>query len=162
MPAEAPVVATTMATTTTVAPDPAKMAGEAYVAFEEAFAAAAAIPDPDFAALKETATGDALADAVEQLRAWQLSGRRARAVGPVREGVRVIGTSLGTDGVVVRACHVNDDQVVVADTGEVVNADVVTRLYNVTIVEEGGRWKVSHLPVIERWEGVAGCAVDRP
>ncbi len=159
---EPPVVETTMATTTTVSADPVQVAGEAYVAFEEAFAAAAAVPDPDHPALRETATGEALADAVEQLRAWQQSGRVARAIGPVKDGVRVIGASLSTDGVLVRACHVNDDQVVVADTGQVVNAEVVTRLYNVTIVQEGGRWKVSHLRVVERWEGVAGCAGDRP
>lgn len=155
-PVEPAAGTTTIEATTTLAVDPATLAGEAYVAFEGAFAAAAAIPDPDFPALRETATGDALADAVEQLRAWQLSGRVARSVGPVTEGVRVIGASPSTDGVLVRACHVNDDQVVV------VNADVVTRLYNVTMVQEEGHWKVSQLRVVERWEGVAGCAGDRP
>ena len=161
-PVEPAVGTTTIQVTTTVAVDPATLAGEAYVAFEGAFSAAAAIPDPDFPALTETATGDALADAVEQLRAWQLSGRVARAVGPVNEGVRVIGASPSPDGFLVRACHVNDDQVVVAATGQVVNADVVTRLYNVAMVQEEGRWKVSQLRVVERWEGVAGCAGDRP
>jgi hypothetical protein len=145
-----------------VATDPSKLAEEAYVAVEGAFAAAGAIPDPEFPALSETATGEALTDAVEQLRAWQLSGRVARAIGPVTEGVRVVGTSLSTEGVRLRACHVNDDQVVVAETGQVVNADVVTRLYDVTVVQEGGRWKVSKLRVVERWEGVAGCAGEQP
>ena len=161
-PAEPAASTTTIEATTTVAVDPATLAGDAYVAFEGAFTAAAAIPDPDFPALKETATGEALADAVEQLRAWQLSGRVGRAVGPVAEGVRVISASPSTDGVLVRACHVNDDQVVVAATGQVVNADVVTRLYHVAMVEEDGLWKVSQLRVVERWEGVAGCAGDRP
>ena len=161
-PVEPAVGTTTIAVTTTVAVDPATLAREAYIAFEGAFAAAAAIPDPDFPALRETATGDALGDAVEQLRAWQLSGRVARAVGPVTEGVRVISASPSTDGVLVRACHVNDDQVVIAETGQVVNADVVTRLYSVTMVQEEGHWKVSQLRVVERWEGVAGCAGDRP
>lgn len=147
--------------TATVEGDPTKAAGEAYVAFEEAVAAAGAIPDPDFPALRETATGQALADAVEQLRAWKLSGRAARAVGPVTDGVRVTGASQTTEGVRIRACEVNDDEVVVADTGHVVNADVVTRLYDVTVVQEMDRWKVSQLRVIERWEGVAGCAGDR-
>ena len=160
VPAEPPAVATT-ATTATVGADPTKAAGEAYIAFEEAVAAAGAIPDPDFPALRETATGQALADAVEQLRAWQLSGRVTRAVGPVTDGVRVTGASLTTEGVRVRACEVNDDQVVIADSGQVVNADVVTRLYDVTVVQEGDRWKVSQLRVVERWEGVAGCASDR-
>ena len=158
VPAE-PLAVTT--STATVEADPAKAAGEAYIAFEEAVAAAGAIPDPDFPALRETATGQALADAVEQLRAWQLSGRVARAVGPVTDGVRVTGASQTTEGVRVRACEVNDDQVVAAGTGHVVNADVVTRLYDVTVVQEADRWKVSELRVIERWEGVAGCASDR-
>ncbi len=160
VPAEPPSVATT-ATTATVEADPIKAAGNAYIAFEEAVAAAGAIPDPDSPALRATATGQALADAVEQLRAWQLSGRAARAVGPVTDGVRVTGASLTTEGVHVRACEVNDDQVVIADSGKVVNADVVTRLYDVTVVKEGDSWKVSLLRVIERWEGVAGCASDR-
>ena len=159
-PAEPPAVATTAAPTTAPV-DPAKLAEGAYIAFEEAFAAAGAIPDPDHPGLRETATGQALADAVEQLSAWRLSGRVARAVGPVADGVRVLGSSLSTDGAHVRACHVNDDQVVVADTGQVVNDDVVTRLYDVAVVQEGDRWKVSHLSVLERWEGVAGCAGDR-
>lgn len=159
-PAKPPAVATTT-TTATVEAGPTKAAGEAYIAFEEAVAAAGAIPDPDFPALRETATGQALADAVEQLRAWQLSGRVTRAVGPVTDGVRVIGASLTTEGVRVRSCEVNDDQVVIADSGQVVNADVVTRLYDVTVVQEEGRWKVQRLAVIERWEGVAGCANDR-
>lgn len=159
VPAKRPAVATTA--TATVGTDPTKAAGDAYVAFEEAVAAAGAIPDPDSPALRETATGQALAEAVEQLRAWQLSGRVARAVGPVTDGVRVTGASLTTEGARVRACHVNDDQVVIADSGQVVNADVVTRLYDVTVVKEGDRWKVSQLRVIERWEGVAGCASDR-
>jgi hypothetical protein len=158
LPAEPPAVTTS---TAAIEADPTKAAGEAYIAFEEAVAAAGAIPDPDFPPLRETATGQALADAVEQLRAWQLSGRVARAVGPVTDGVRVTGASQTTEGVRVRACEVNDDQVVVADTGQVVNADVVTRLYDVTVVQEADRWKVSQLRVIERWEGVAGCAGDR-
>lgn len=161
--AKPPAVATTATTTTTatVEAGPTKAAGEAYIAFEEAVAAAGAIPDPDFPALRETATGQALADAVEQLRAWKLSGRVARTVGPVADGVRVTGASLATEGVRVRACEVNDDQVVIADSGRVVNADVVTRLYDVTVVQEEGRWKVQRLVVVERWEGVAGCASDR-
>jgi hypothetical protein len=158
VPAEPPAVTTS---TATVEADPTKAAGQAYIAFEEALAAAGAIPDPDFPALRETATGQALADAVEQLRAWQLSGRVARAVGPVTDGVRVTGASQTAEGVRVRACEVNDDQVVVADTGHVVNADVVTRLYDVTVVQVADRWKVAQLRVIERWEGVAGCAGDR-
>lgn len=159
-PAKPPATAATT-TTAAVEADPTEAAGEAYIAFEEAVAAAGAIPDPDFPALRETATGQALADAVEQLRAWQLSGRVTRTVGPVADGVRVTGASLSTEGVRVRACEVNDDQVVIADSGQVVNAEVVTRLYDVTVVQEEGRWKVQRLVVIERWEGVAGCASDR-
>ena len=157
VPVVPPADATT-ATTATVEADPTKAAGDAYVAFEKAVAEAGEIPDPDAPSLRATATGQALTDAVEQLRAWKLSGRVIRAVGPVTGGVRVIGSSLSTEGAQVRACEVNDDQVVIADTGKVVNADVVTRLYDVTLVKDGDSWKVSQIRVLDRWEGVAGCA----
>jgi hypothetical protein len=137
------------------------LAAAGYVAFEEAFLAAAMIPDPEYAGLRETATGETLGDVTGQLRAWQLSGRAVRQVGPPGQGIRVLNSSVRADGTaVVRSCAVDDDHVVIADSGQVVNDDVVTRLVDVTLIQESARWKVSQIRVAERWEGVAGCAVN--
>ncbi len=158
---EPPAVESTAAPTTTAPPDPAQAATDAFFAYEEAFLAAAIIPDPDHPALRETATGENLADDVAQLRAWQLSGRVVRPIGAATEGVRVLTASVQPDGTArVRACITDDDHVVIAATGQVVNDDVVTRLVDLTLVVEGGRWKVSRFRVAERWEGVAGCAAN--
>lgn len=156
-----PVVDSTAAATTTARPDPAQAATDAFFAYEEAFLAAAVIPDPDHPALRETATGENLADDVAQLRAWQLSGRVVRPIGAPTEGLRVLTARVQPDGTAkVRACITDDDHVVIAATGQVVNDEVVTRLVDLTLVMDGGNWKVSRFRVTERWEGVAGCAAN--
>ncbi|MDP9420262.1 MAG: hypothetical protein M3P53_08980 [Actinomycetota bacterium] len=152
---------TTAASTTTAPSDPAKEATDAFLAYEEAFLAAAVIPDPEHPALLDTATGENLADDVAQLRAWQLTGRVVRPIGSATEGVRVLSAGVQPDGTAqIRACITDDDHVVIAATGEVVNDDVVTRLVDLRLVVDGGRWKVSRFRVAERWEGVAGCAAN--
>ncbi|HEV2071880.1 MAG TPA: hypothetical protein VGR26_19020 [Acidimicrobiales bacterium] len=131
---------------------------DAYLASWEAWDAATNPPDPDFPALAETNTGPALQAAVDQITAWKASGRAAydppNSISEHRaEVVRVDGREA-----TVRDCSIDDGLVVIAATGEVVNDQVETALFEASMVIEDERWKVQSLKVMDTWEGVAGCA----
>ena len=117
-------------------------------------------PDPEFPGLAETHTGPALEQAVANRRAFQATGRVGRFPENSIAESRLEVLSLGPDEAVVRDCSVDDGQIVVAATGEVVNDLVGTVLFEGTMVVEDGRWKLRSLKVIEEWEGVTGCAAD--
>lgn len=163
-PAPVPVPPTTTAAAPLVVEEPPrtddKVVADAYLAFEEAFKAAAQIPDPDWPGLGETATGSILQKTVDQLRAWKASGRVVRYPPGTVRILRPTTVQIQGGTATVRACAADGGQVVVAESGAVVNGDVVTRLQLVTLVlDDTGRWKVSEIKVEQRWEGVAGCAV---
>ena len=117
-------------------------------------------PDPNFAGLAETHTGPALEQAVANRRAFQATGRVGRFPENSIAESRLQVLSLGPNEAVVRDCSVDDGQIVVAETDEVVNDLVGTVLFEGTMVVEDGRWKLRSLKVIEEWEGVTGCAAD--
>lgn len=133
---------------------------DAYLANWDAYTAASDPADPEFPGVAETRTGPALERAQEQLAAYQFTGRVGRypqgSIGEHRAEV----VSVGGDEATVRDCNIDDGQLVVAATGEVVNDLVATVLFEGSMVVEDGRWKLRSLKVIEKWDGVAGCAVE--
>ena len=64
------------------------------------------------------------------------------------------------DHAVVQECVVVDGVIVRRDSGEIVNDDVATHNTRGELVRVDGVWKVSSARLIQRWEGVAGCALD--
>jgi hypothetical protein len=129
---------------------------EATAAYDEASDPA----DPNYPALAETQTGPALEQAVNQLSAYQATGRVGRdPEGSISERRAEV---VSVDGIaaVIRDCTIDDGVVVIAATGEVVNDLVSTVLFEGHMVVEDGRWKLSSLLVDQEWEGVAGCAVE--
>lgn len=156
-----PSTAVTLTDPTTTPPttaDVSKVVGDSYLAYLDAFERASEIPDPFWPALKETSTGGEYKEAFDQLQAWKVSGRVAVYPGPASryrapEAVTVNGTTA-----TLRHCLVDDGQVKVKSTGEVVDDHVETLLFQVTLVLEEDRWRVSDTTVEQRWEGVAGCA----
>lgn len=131
---------------------------DAYLAGWEAWDAATDPPDPEFPGLRETSTGPALQAALDQITAWRASGRVARDPENSISEHRADVVSVGTDEALVRDCSIDDGQVVIAATGEVVNDVVETNLFEASMVLDEGRWKLDSLNVVETWEGVAGCA----
>ncbi len=133
---------------------------DAYLASWDAYTAASDPADPGFPGLAETSTGPALERAQEQLAAYQFTGRVGRdPEGSIAEH-RAEVVSVQGDEATVRDCNIDDGQIVIAATGEVVNDLVATVLFEGSMVVEDGRWKLRSLDVIEKWEGVAGCALD--
>jgi hypothetical protein len=61
---------------------------------------------------------------------------------------------------VVHDCVVDRAQQVALADGRVLNDAIATKLFETTLVVSEGVWKVSENALVERWEGVGGCAVS--
>ena len=132
-----------------------------YVGFWDArLAANGEVPNPDDARLREFATGEQLERVVAETRANLDQGRALRqAVNP--SGMqRVTVIEVDGDHAVVQECVVTDGVIVRLDTGKVVDDAVATHSVRGELVRVDGIWKVSATQLIQRWEGVAGCARD--
>jgi hypothetical protein len=131
-----------------------------YVGYWEARAAAnSGVPDPASPALVEFATGEQLDAVVAETQAnldGGLAFRPADDPANYRE-VRVV--SIAGDQAVVQECRVDDGVVFRRDTGEVVNAAVATHNVRGELQRVDGVWKVARAELVQRWEGVGGCAV---
>ncbi len=131
---------------------------DAYLASWAAWDAATNPANPDHPALAETRTGPALQAAVDQIEAWQASGRVAYdPENSISEHQAEVVYVEGHEAM-VRDCSIDDGLVVIAATGEVVNDLVETNLFEGSMIFEADRWKLRSLNVAETWEGVGGCA----
>ncbi len=150
----------TVTTSTTV--DDQETAAEIqrrYEGFWDArFAANQPPPNPDHPALRSYATGQQLEQVVQETRKnleQELALRHAEA--PAQEGwVKVL--SVDGETAIVQECVVDDDVVYRYTTNEVVNAEVATHSVRATMRNVGGDWKVEAVQLVQRWDGVAGCA----
>jgi hypothetical protein len=150
-------------TTTTVTTGDAAQAEivDRYKRFWEArFEANQPPPNPDFAGLREYATGAQLDNVIEEttnnLRERVALRKPENSV--ARSSVKVI----SVDGEVakVQECVVDDGIVYRYESAnkEVVNDAVATHNVEATMRRVDGKWKVELTKIVQRWEGVAGCA----
>jgi hypothetical protein len=72
---------------------------------------------------------------------------------------RVTVVSVDGDSAVVQECFVDDGQVIERSTGRVLNDTVATHSVQADLIRVDGQWRVSAATLIQRWEGVAGCAL---
>jgi hypothetical protein len=130
-----------------------------YEGYWDARFAANSPPNPDDAALREYATGEQLDHVIAETQANLDAGMEfRRADDPVAlQEVRVV--SLDGDTAVVQECVVNDAVIVRSATGAVVDDAVAT--YNVRgdMLRVDGEWRLAAARRVQRWEGVAGCAL---
>lgn len=166
--ASAPVTSTTAdsttstESTTTIAPaDEAEQAVlEAYRGYFDAILAANDPPDQFHPALRQHATGEAFQSVFEAAQGNRLAGRALRLPESSRTEHRAEVVSIEGEQATVRDCAIDDVLVVNIGTGEVVNDEVATQLRTATLVREEGSWKVSFTKLEQRWEGIAGCALE--
>ena len=131
-----------------------------YLAFWDArFAANQAPPNPDFPALAELAVGDQLEKVVAETRRNLDEGLalRARENSSAKRTVSVV--SVDGDEATVQECVVDDGIVYRFRTGEVVDEKVATHSVQGTMRRVDGAWKLAAARLVQRWEGVAGCAL---
>lgn len=63
------------------------------------------------------------------------------------------------DTATIQDCSVNDSIVYRVATGEVIDDSVVTRSVTATMRKADGEWRIESTREIQKWEGVAGCAL---
>lgn len=122
------------------------------------FAANSGIPNPDDPALREFATGEQLETVINETRANLEHGLAFRRAANPSDIQRVTVVEVDGDHAVVQECVVADGVIVRRDTGDAVNKDVATHNVRGELARVDGVWKVSSARLIQRWEGVAGCA----
>ncbi|MGZ7019244.1 MAG: hypothetical protein ACXVL8_18910 [Acidimicrobiia bacterium] len=154
---------TTQATSSASAPTRRTVEDEIiarYMGFWTArFAANRGVPNPDDPALREFATGEQLAKVVDETRANLEQGLSFRRAANPSNIQRVTVIELDGDHAVVQECVVADGVIVRRDTGAVVNDDVATHNVRGELARVDGVWRVSSARLVQRWEGVAGCAL---
>lgn len=155
-----PPPATQATTTTTIDPVAAEIVGRYKEFWQARFAANQPPPNPDAPALREYATGQQLEQVVKETRGNLAEGLALRRPGsaPIRSSVKLV--KLAGDEATVQECVVDDDVVYRYTSGEVVNANVATNSVEGTMRRVGGVWKLAAARLIQRWEGVAGCALS--
>jgi hypothetical protein len=115
-------------------------------------------PDVNHPDLGRFRTGAVLENAVASVRLNELVGLAYRlAPGSMYSHTPTI-TMLDDTDAVVRDCVVDDAQQVNIADGQVLNASIATKLFETRLVREGDAWKVAENALLQRWEGVAGCA----
>ena len=156
---------TTTPTTTTSAPTPGGEATEEdeivarYVGYWDArFVANSGTPNPDDPALRDFATGAQLDAVVAETQANLEQGLALRQADDPLDYQRVDVIEIEGDRAVVQECVVDDLVVVRRDTGAVVNDAIATHNVRGELLKVDGVWRVSQARLVQRWEGVAGCA----
>lgn len=158
---------TTESTTTTSGSTPPGESTEEeivarYIAYWDArFAANSGTPNPDDPALRDFATGAQLDAVIAETRANLDQGLALRRPDdPVGfQKVQVI--EVDGDRAVVQECVVDDLVVVRRDGGAIVNDAIATHNVRGELQKVDGVWRVSEARLVQRWEGVAGCASAR-
>lgn len=132
-----------------------------YVGYWDArFAANSGTPNPDAEGLREYATGAQLDAVVAETQSNLDQGLAFRKATNPANFQRVNVVEVDGDHAVVQECVVSDGVIVRRDTGEVVDDDVATHNVRGELVRVDGEWRVSTAQLVQRWEGVAGCASD--
>ncbi len=132
-----------------------------YVGYWRArFEANADTPDPDDPALRDFATGEQLAAVVAETQSNFDEGLAFEPAAEPHDRQRVTVLEVDDDRAVVHECVVSDGVIVRRDTGEVVDDEIATHSARGEMLRVDGVWRVARVELVQRWEGVAGCALD--
>ena len=131
-----------------------------YIGYWNArFEANSGTPDPSDPALREYATGEQLDTVIAETQSHLDQGLAFQRAAEPHNIQRVTVVEIEGDRAVVQECVVADGVVVRRDTGEVVNDEVNTHNVQAEMTRVDGVWKVSAARLLQRFEGVAGCAL---
>ena len=151
----------TSTSTSAPADDVEALVADRYLEFWDARFEANTDPvDPDNPRLRDLATGEQLANVIDETQRRKDAGLAFReADGSVKERrVRVV--NVEGDVATLQDCATNDDVVYRVATGEVVDDSVVTRNISAEMRLVDGEWRLAGAQELQKWEGVAGCALS--
>jgi hypothetical protein len=130
-----------------------------YIAFWDArFAANSGTPNPNDPALAEYATGEQLTAVMAETQENLDEGLAFRPRENPANFRQVTVVSVDGDQAVVQECFVDDGLVIERATGGVVNDTIATHSVRGELARVEGEWRVSSTRLVQRWEGVKGCA----
>lgn len=130
-----------------------------YVGYWDArFAANSGTPNPNDPALRQYATGAQLDAVLAETQTNLDQGLAFRRAANPADIQRVTVVEVNGDRAVVQECVVSDGVIVQRDSGEIVNDEVTTHNVRGEMQRVEGVWRVSSAQLVQRWEGVAGCA----
>lgn len=130
-----------------------------YVGYWDArFAANSGTPNPQDPALAEYAVDPQLAAVRAETQKNLDDGVAFRQRKDPANFRRVDVVSVAGDKAVVQECFVDDGLVVRRSDGAVVNDNVATHSVKGDLVRVDGTWRLAKAQLVQRWEGVAGCA----
>lgn len=150
----------TATTTTALASAPEADAFAAYVSAMQAFDHALTDPpNPDDPLLAQTMVDPFLTQASKLASEWKGFGQAGKFPPDSIHRIRMIAASVDGDHAEVEACSVDDGIVYEPATGKVLNDKVTTARDKATLSRVDGVWKLAIREQLEKWEGVAGCAL---
>lgn len=131
-----------------------------YIGYWQAqFNANTGVPNPDDPQLAEFATGRQLEQVRSETQANLDQGLAFRAAAKPANFQRVTVVSVDGDHAVVQECVVSDDVVFNRNTGAITNDAVATYNARGEMTRVSGVWRVSAVTMVQKWTGVAGCAL---
>lgn len=119
------------------------------------------VPNPDHPGLPEFATGPQLTEVVSETRSNLEAGRSFRPSDDPVDFRRVDVVSLNGEQAILQDCWVDDAVVIDRTTGRVINDQAATYNGRADLSRIDGSWRVARVRLLQRWEGVAGCASGR-
>jgi hypothetical protein len=132
-----------------------------YVAYWDARTAAnTGVPNPAHPALAQFATGEQLQAVVAETQANFDEGLAFRPAEQPANFHQVRVVSIEGDAAVVQDCRVDDEVVYHRGTGDIVNDAVATHNVRGELTRVDGEWRLARVELVQRWEGVSGCALD--
>lgn len=138
---------------------------EAIRGFFRVDAEALAVPDPNHPLFSTYLAEPQLSASVQVVRTLADRGLAARPIPNSVAERRITVGEVSGGRATAEICSVDDGQVVNARTGvpafDYPPGQASTVLFSADLVDEFGSWKITTLTQMERWEGVAGCAVGR-
>jgi hypothetical protein len=154
-PTLAPATSVTSAPTTTQDPKAAVLA--AYQRFWQVWLEANNPPNPTDPRLAEVDTGAQLERDRAEISRNRAAGITFKKATPSRADHRAFVLRLAGASALLEDCSLDDGVVVSRSSGSVINADVITYLWRVTIVKKGGLWKVADNTRLGKWRGANNC-----
>ena len=153
----------TTATTDTTSPtaDEEAVILERYLEFWDVRFEANSDPvDPADPRLADLATDAQLTNVLEETQRRADQGLALRNPTDSVTERRPVVVSVDGSEATIQDCSINDTIVYRVSDGEVIDDSTVTRSVSATMRKVDGVWKLSSTSEIQKWEGVAGCALS--